>query len=159
MNLVRITDHALTRKDDIFLPEKTILRLARRIEKERNGGQETASVPVVVKSESFDPACPFRFIDPKTVETIEQDANLVRSCTLPNNAYHVLKHLCQRSNCCATIKSVADGVDISEEAVVNAAKKSINPTFRQCGIAKKISRENGFIFIVCELPENYQEFT
>lgn len=145
MNLVRITDHALTRKDDIFLPEKTILRLARRIEKERNGGQKTATVRISTQSETSPNSSPLKFIAPSTVVTVDKDLNNTRTFTLTNNPYHTLRFICQMPECCALISEVANGVGIPEDSVLNAVKNEINPAFRKNGVMLTLKVRNGYL--------------
>lgn len=147
IEVIRVTRHVFTRQGDVYLPVEFIRKAARRLQEPR----EEASVERPGRAISlFDPECPFRFIDPKTVETIEEDLNHVRSCELSNIPYHVLKRLCQSQNCCATIESVAAALGVDEEAVVNAVNNKINIGLRRSGICWKVERKNGFLTLINE---------
>lgn len=138
IEVIRVTRHVFTRQGDVYLPVEFIRKAARRLQEASVERPDRAFSP-------FDPECPFRFIDPKTVETIEEDLNDVRSCELSNIPYHVLKRLCQSQNCCASIESVASGLGVDEESVVTAVDTKINVVFRRCGIGWKVERKNGFL--------------
>lgn len=142
IEVIRVTRHVFTRQGDVYLPVEFIRKAARRLQEPR----EEASVERPGRAISlFDPECPFRFIDPKTVETIEEDLNNVRTCELSKIPYHVLKRLCQSQNCCAAIESVAAALDVDEESVINAVDTKINTSLRRSGIGWKIERKNGFL--------------
>lgn len=138
IEVIRVTRHVFTRQGDVYLPVEFIRKAARRLQEASVERPDRAFSP-------FDPECPFRFIDPKTVETIEEDLNHVRSCELPNIPYHVLKRLCQSQNCCASIESVASGLGVDEESVINAIDDKINGVLRRRGICWKVERKSGFL--------------
>lgn len=142
IEVIRVTRHVFTRQGDVYLPVEFIRKAARRLQEPR----EEASVEQSGRAISlFDPECPFRFIDPKTVETIEEDLNNVRTCELSKIPYHVLKRLCQSQNCCAAIESIASALDVDEESVTNAVKDKINILFGRSGIGWRVERKNGFL--------------
>lgn len=141
MKMVRITREVWKKDGDFYLTVTVIRRLAKHVEKKT--GEKKRRRPSTTSL--YDPACPFRFIDPKTVETIEEDLNNVRTCELSKIPYHVLKRLCQSQNCCAAIESVAAALDVDEESVINAVDTKINTSLRRSGIGWKIERKNGFL--------------
>ena len=142
MKMIRITREVWTKDGDFYLTVTVIRRLARHVEKRT--GEKKLRRPKR-SATLFDPTCPFRFIDPKTVETIEEDQNNVRTCDLSKIPYHVLKRLCQSQNCCAAIESVAAALDVDEESVINAVDDKINGGLRRRGIGWKVERKNGFL--------------
>ena len=142
MKMVRITREVWKKDGDFYLTVTVIRRLAKHVEK-RTGGKKLRRP--MRSATLFDPECPFRFIDPKTVETIEEDLNNVRTCELSNIPYRVLKRLCQSQNCCAAIESIASALDVDEEAVSNAVYDKINTVLRRHGICWKVEGKNGFL--------------
>ena len=146
MKMIRITREVWTKDGDFYLPVTVIRRLAKHVEKRT--GEKKRRRPSTASL--YDPACPFRFIDPKTVETIEEDLNNVRTCELSKIPYHVLKRLCQSQNCCAAIESIASALGVDEEAVVNAVNNKINIGLRRSGICWKVERKNGFLTLINE---------
>ena len=144
MKMIRITREVWTKDGDFYLTVTVIRRLAKRVEKRT--GEKKRRRPSAASL--YDPACPFRFIDPQTVETIEEDLNDVRTCELSRIPYHVLKRLCQSQNCCASIESVAAALDVDEESVINAVDNKINIVLRRSGIGWKVERKNGFLTLI-----------
>lgn len=92
----------------------------------------------------FDPACPFRFKNPDTVEMLDKSA----SFTLPNIPYRVLRFVCQSESCCAEITDIAASItDGTEEAVIRAIEQDIKPSLNRSGIALTLSRKSGFVML------------